>query len=293
MTLRGHLWLVLSVTFSPDGKLIASGGYKTIKIWNAATGAELTTLSGHGRAVFCVAFSPDSKRIVSGGVDRTVRVWDVATGAELMTMRGYTDWVRSIAFSPDGQTVAVSNGHDIELLESAALADEYELRRSAKSARDIVYRLYEKHGFYHDVISELLADKELAEPLRRNALQIANSRRGEDVQKLERESWEVVSSSGKEPNSYGEALGKAETPLIRHFLQWRWIDLVAPRRHDQLSDDCVICGRIRPCRTTTGSTYIGKILHGKQKSSSPAKKASYLLCGHASKRKRLTRLYNN
>ncbi|MHC4557154.1 MAG: WD40 domain-containing protein [Planctomycetota bacterium] len=224
MTLRGYHNAVRTVAFSPDGKLIASGGDdNTIKIWNAATGSELTTLRGHKSYLLCVAFSPDNKRIVSGSNDRTVRVWDIETGAELMAVRGYADQVRCVTFSPDGQTIAVSNDCNIELLESAPLPHDHELRRTTKNARAIVDRLYEQQGFYHDVISELNSDKEIAEPLRKTALQIADSRRSEDAQKLERESWEVVSSPGKEPESYREALEKAEKACTLEPDSWRFV----------------------------------------------------------------------
>jgi len=224
MTLRGYRYPVRTVTFSPDGKSIASGGDdNTIKIWNAATGTELTTLRGHKSRLLCVAFSPDNKRIVSGNYDRTVRVWDIESGAELMAVRGYTDRVRCVAFSPDGQTIAVSNDCDIELLESDPLPEDYELRRTTKNARAIVDRLYEQQSLYHDVINELHSDKEIAEPLRKTALQIADSRRSEDAQKLERQSWEVVSLPDKEPESYREALEKAEKACTLEPDSWRLV----------------------------------------------------------------------
>jgi WD40 repeat protein len=74
------------VTFSPDGKWIASGGWNrstragTVKFWDATSGQELFTLKDTG-PVGSVAFSPDGKRIAGGVKDRsrpTVEVWDVS-----------------------------------------------------------------------------------------------------------------------------------------------------------------------------------------------------------------------
>jgi len=53
-----------------------------------------------------------------------------------------------------------------------------------------VDELYEKYGFYYEVIDKLNADKTLAEPVRKVALQIANARKWEDAEKLKKQSSE-------------------------------------------------------------------------------------------------------
>jgi hypothetical protein len=78
------------VSFSPDGKRLASAGWdRTVKVWDAATGQQAHTLKGHTDGVCGVSFSPDGKRLASAG-DKTVKVWDAATGQQAHTLKGHT-----------------------------------------------------------------------------------------------------------------------------------------------------------------------------------------------------------
>lgn len=102
---------VYSVTFSPDGKTLASGGAKQpIKLWRLSSGENKSTLTGHSGDVYSVAFSPDGKVLASGSSDRTIRIWDLFKGEPLHTL-GHSDTVYTVAFSPDGQTL-VSGSKD-------------------------------------------------------------------------------------------------------------------------------------------------------------------------------------
>jgi WD40 repeat protein len=106
---------VRSLTISPNGRTLASGGLDSIiKVWNLHTGQLLHTLTGHSNHILSLTISPDEQTLASGGADSTIKVWNLHTGQLLRTLIGHTNSVLSVAISQDGQTL-VSGGQDFTL----------------------------------------------------------------------------------------------------------------------------------------------------------------------------------
>jgi len=97
---------VFSVTFSPDGKILASGGPEGITLWRVSDGSLIRTLKGHTDKVTSVTFSPDGKILASGSEDDTIKLWRVSDGSLIRTLKGHKAWVCSVTFSPDGKILA-------------------------------------------------------------------------------------------------------------------------------------------------------------------------------------------
>ena len=114
--LEGRRGRVVSLSFSPDGDLLALAGRwqdKTIELWAVETRRRVGTLEGHGDQVTSVSFSPgDGTTLASGSWDGSIKLWDVGTQTEAATLEGHTGQIRSLSFSPDGGLLASAGGHE-------------------------------------------------------------------------------------------------------------------------------------------------------------------------------------
>jgi WD40 repeat protein len=121
MDARAHpVW---TAAFSPNGRLIASGGcygfplpmyYDILTISDTSNGKAVATPRWLESMVYGVAFSPDGRLLASAGVGREIKLWDVSTwkeAASLGPLQVSNGISQLFAFSPDGRTIAAIAGN--------------------------------------------------------------------------------------------------------------------------------------------------------------------------------------
>ncbi len=111
-TLKGHTSPIENLTFSPDGKTLASSSYDTtnrkyiIRLWNMTNGKLLSNITPNKNIVKTLAFSPDGKILVTASGDDSLRLWNITNATQISVIKNQKG-VSTIQFAPDGKTLVI------------------------------------------------------------------------------------------------------------------------------------------------------------------------------------------
>lgn len=107
-TLNWHVKPVISIAFSPNGRILASGSQDgTIAVWDVRTGEHTRTLAAHVHAVEGVGFSPDGT-IFASMSRNGAKLWNTAAWSEIHTLDNDVHEIGNVAFSPNGKTIMMA-----------------------------------------------------------------------------------------------------------------------------------------------------------------------------------------
>jgi WD40 repeat protein len=118
-TVGGFAASVVALSFSPDSKLLATGGGAPtedgeIKVFDVATGKVITDIKGgHSDTVFGVAFSPNGKLLATCGADKFVKVWEMPGGKFVKAFEGHTHHVLDVGWKADGKLLASAGADNV------------------------------------------------------------------------------------------------------------------------------------------------------------------------------------
>lgn len=131
---------VSSVKFSPDGKVLAVGGFQRVRLVDTSSGKVLAELTGHADAVRSLAFSPDGTLLAAAGGfpqrQGEIKIWDLPSHELIRMLKGHTDCIYSIAWSPDGKLIASASYDKMVKLWDVATGKEV---RSLQDHIDAVF----------------------------------------------------------------------------------------------------------------------------------------------------------
>jgi len=101
-----HAGLVVSLAFTPDGKIVASGGTdRKIKIWDVRSGTQLRDLAPLEGPVYSLSFSPDGNVLASGVHHHKIILWSTATWTPVCVLK-HEFSVNGLSYTPDGKAIA-------------------------------------------------------------------------------------------------------------------------------------------------------------------------------------------
>jgi WD40 repeat protein len=106
-----HMALVESLAFSHDGRLLASGSFGEVVIWDTQTATIRSRLTGFADRVVALAFSAKGDLLATGGgaptEDGELKVFQVASGKLVADLKSaHSDTVFGVAFAADGARIA-------------------------------------------------------------------------------------------------------------------------------------------------------------------------------------------
>src|SRR5262245_30599575 len=100
---------LLAVAFAPDGKSLACGVGKELRLYDLSRDAPARVVTRHDATITSVAFAPDGAAVVTGSHDQTVKRTGLAAGKVEWQAPGYFEQVNSVALNADASLLVTGS----------------------------------------------------------------------------------------------------------------------------------------------------------------------------------------
>lgn len=145
ISFKANTFRVNTLTFSPDGKYLATGGgyFPTrgggdyvSRVWDTSVWRDVPALQlGHVGQVLAIAFSPDGRWLISSGLHDALQLQDLQSGTVQLAI--HADDVNTVTFSSDSQFIAFRNYHNLQVWELKASPEWHAIQRVVWRFRDV------------------------------------------------------------------------------------------------------------------------------------------------------------
>jgi WD40 repeat protein len=215
-TLAGHTAAVNCIAFDPAGQRLLTGSDDQNVILWSIHGMRLATFSGAGASVRDVRFGPadvpERARVAAALEDGTLHIWNAGTGEELLVLRA-PNGLYSAAFSsrPGPSAALIANGTNLALVafETAPPECGWAVRRDVLRACKIVDRLFTEWQISDDVLEHLNTDSQIPDSIHPICIELVRAR-GDNVNRLNSETWGIAAEPSMSPEKYQTALRVAQ-----------------------------------------------------------------------------------
>ncbi len=117
--LAGHQWTITALSYSPDGKRLATAdGYKNVIMWDVSEFGRgqkrkkrLFDIGSHSKAVNDIVFSPDGKYLLTSGKNPEIYLWNAKNGDLVHVFEDIQ--TTAVAFSPAGDFIFTGGANGV------------------------------------------------------------------------------------------------------------------------------------------------------------------------------------
>src|SRR5262249_2786420 len=136
VTIKAHKGGITTLAFSPDGKLLATGGFDgLVKVWDPDNAQLKVRFHWQAKQITSLIFLNDSRTLVSASSEGLVQFWDTASEPPPQVLAGWKGHFDSILFSTDSTILGADSAGYVRSVDLGTAAFKSQLTPNEDEAR--------------------------------------------------------------------------------------------------------------------------------------------------------------